>query len=48
MTATCRTCGVELHDTTQRFCGGDRCLHVWMRRAEEFIWPESVQAPLGP
>jgi hypothetical protein len=31
MVATCRTCGAELHDPGQRFCGGDRCLHVFMR-----------------
>ncbi len=43
MRATCGTCGVELHDTTRRFCGGDRCLRVWMRHAEEFTWPEFVQ-----
>ncbi len=30
--ARCETCGADLQDATQRFCGGDRCLLVFMRR----------------
>jgi hypothetical protein len=32
-TARCHTCGAELQDATQRFCGGDRCIHVFMKHA---------------
>jgi hypothetical protein len=28
--ARCETCGVELQDASQRFCGGDRCYRVFM------------------
>jgi hypothetical protein len=35
--ARCATCGTALEDAAQEFCGGDRCLRVFMRRA----------APLG-
>jgi hypothetical protein len=32
MTATtrCESCGAELFDAKQRFCGGDRCARVFM------------------
>ena len=30
--AKCLTCGASLEDASQRFCGGDRCDRVWMRR----------------
>jgi hypothetical protein len=30
--ATCATCGAELDDVSQRFCGGDRCRRVFMNR----------------
>jgi hypothetical protein len=26
----CPTCGAELQDAAERFCGGDRCLRVFM------------------
>jgi hypothetical protein len=29
----CETCGAELEDGAQRFCGGDRCGRVFMRHA---------------
>jgi hypothetical protein len=28
--ARCETCGAELQDASQRFCGGDRCDRVFM------------------
>ncbi len=28
--ARCETCGAELEDASQRFCGGDRCRGVFM------------------
>jgi hypothetical protein len=28
--ARCQTCGAVLSDPIERFCGGDRCLHVLM------------------
>src|SRR5437899_2426906 len=30
--ARCETCGTELQDASQRFCGGDRCSAVFMKR----------------
>ncbi len=30
--ARCETCGTELQDASQRFCGGDRCHRVFMKR----------------
>ena len=30
--ARCETCGTELQDASQRFCGGDRCGAVFMKR----------------
>ena len=27
----CETCGAELDDAGQRFCGGDRCVGVFMK-----------------
>ena len=27
----CQTCGAELDDPRQRFCGGDRCSGVFMK-----------------
>jgi cytochrome c2 len=30
--ARCQACGAELDDATQRWCGGDRCLEVFMGR----------------
>src|SRR5438034_10626877 len=30
--ARCETCGTELQDASQRFCGGDRCRAVFMKR----------------
>ena len=29
--ARCETCGAELQDASQRFCGGDRCHRVFMK-----------------
>jgi hypothetical protein len=29
--ARCETCGLELEDASQRFCGGDRCHRVFMK-----------------
>jgi hypothetical protein len=29
--ARCETCGAELQDAGERFCGGDRCLQVFIR-----------------
>ena len=29
--AKCQTCGEELPDVSERFCGGDRCQRVFMR-----------------
>jgi hypothetical protein len=31
--ARCQTCGAELGDTAEWFCGGDRCLRVF--------WPDA-------
>ena len=33
-TARCLTCGAELEDAAERFCGGDRCLQVLARYPE--------------
>ena len=37
----CEICGVELSDTRERFCGGDRCLrvfgrHLWATAASDW------------
>jgi hypothetical protein len=32
--ARCQTCGAALLDPTERFCGGDRCLRVWVPRGD--------------
>lgn len=29
MDPRCQTCGAELHDPYQRWCGGDRCARVF-------------------
>jgi hypothetical protein len=29
--AKCQTCGADLPDASQRFCGDDRCQRVFMR-----------------
>jgi hypothetical protein len=29
--ALCEICGIKLSDSTERFCGGDRCLRVFGR-----------------
>ena len=31
----CETCGAELQDASQRFCGGDRCHRVFMKRPRQ-------------
>jgi hypothetical protein len=31
----CEICGTDLQDPTHRFCGGDRCLRVFMRHPEQ-------------
>jgi hypothetical protein len=31
----CETCGAELQDMSQRFCGGDRCASVFMQLPSE-------------
>jgi hypothetical protein len=33
----CETCGGELPDGSQRFCGGDRCGRVFMKRPQQEI-----------
>jgi hypothetical protein len=33
--ARCETCGAELQDFSQRFCGGDRCGRVFMKHQAE-------------
>lgn len=33
--ARCRTCGAELQDASQSFCGGDRCLRVFTEHREQ-------------
>jgi hypothetical protein len=30
--ARCETCGTQLEDASQRFCGGDRCRAVFMKQ----------------
>jgi hypothetical protein len=45
----CEICGAELQDRSQRFCGGDRCLHVVMRprrREAPASW-EPIELALG-
>lgn len=39
----CQTCGAELQDATQRFCGGDRCLHVFMPPRTSGPWSASLR-----
>jgi hypothetical protein len=31
----CETCGAELQDGSQRFCGGDRCGRVFMKHPQQ-------------
>ena len=33
--AKCEICGAELQDSSQRFCGGDRCHRVFMKHLEQ-------------
>jgi hypothetical protein len=35
MMARCDMCGAELHEASERFCGGDRCRRAFMKRPEQ-------------
>jgi hypothetical protein len=34
----CPMCGAELHEDWGRFCGGDRCRRVFMKRHDQSTW----------
>jgi len=45
--AKCQTCGADLPDVSQRFCGGDRCQRVFMRQscaADDRRWESNPAA----
>ena len=52
-TVVCQTCGAELQDAAQRFCGGDRCLgDERPKRIDQYIdyfgSDRKTLAPSGP
>ena len=43
--ARCQTCGTELDDPSQRFCGGDRCTNVFMRHCGPRLGGTAASSP---
>src|SRR5437879_8003696 len=48
--ARCETCGAELRDASQRFCGGEKCHRVFMKHPKQGTrgsWLASQRASTG-
>jgi hypothetical protein len=46
--ARCQTCGMEVDDPSQRFCGGDRCANVFMKHSAPRLGGTATSPPEGP